>query len=121
MLHYLAELAKVGQKRETLWNINLLSYTKRGKEILIFGDNKIEKKKFFYCNKTPILLKDVHIDKVLVSNKISLGEKNYKYFTGYLYNDNKVKPLHIMLSRASAYIKSYDKQSKWMYSLIEDD
>ena len=31
---------------------------------------------------------------------------------GYLYNDNKVKPLHIMLPKTSAYIKSYDEQTK---------
>ena len=30
-------------------------------------------------------VKDVDIVKVLVSNKISSGEKNYKYFIGYLY------------------------------------
>ena len=34
---------------------------------------------------------------MLVSNKISSGEKSYKYFTGCLYNDHKVKPLHIIL------------------------
>ena len=33
------------------------------------------KKKFFYHNKTPNFLKNVDIDKVLVSNKISFGEK----------------------------------------------
>ena len=32
-----------------------------------------------------------------MSNKISIGEKNYKYFINYLYNGNKVKPLNIML------------------------
>ena len=34
-----------------------------------------------------IFFKDVDIEKVLVSNKIN----------GYLYNEQKVKPLHIML------------------------
>ena len=58
---------------------------------------------------------DVDIKKVLVSNKISFGEKNYKYFIGYLYNDNKVKTLHIMLPKTSAYVKSFDGQTKWMY------
>ena len=91
-----------------------------GKEILTFGNIEIEKSKF-YRSKTPIFLKDVDIEKVLVSNKISFGEKNYKYFIGYLYNDNKVKPLHIMLPKTSAYVKSYDGQTKWMYFLIEDD
>ena len=61
-----------------------------GKEILTFGDIEIEKNKS-YRNKTPIFLKDVDIEKVLVSNKICFGEKSCKYFIGYLYNDNKVK------------------------------
>ena len=89
-----------------------------GKEILTIGDIDIEKNKF-YCHKTPILLGDVDIEKVLVSNKISFVEKNYKYFIGYLYNDNK--PLHIMFPKTSVYVESYDGQTKWMYFLIEDD
>ena len=60
------------------------------------------------------------IKKALVSNKISFEEKDYKYFIGYLYNDNKVKPIHIMLPKTSAYIKSYDEQTKWIYFLIDD-
>ena len=55
----------------------------------------------------------------MVSNKISSDEK--KYFTGYLCNDYKVKPLHIMITKTSTYVKSYDGQTKWMYFLIEDD
>ena len=64
---------------------------------------------------------DVDIEKVLVSNKISFGDKNYKYFIGYLYNGNKVKPFNIMFPKTSAYVKSYDRQTRWMYLLIEDD
>ena len=45
-----------------------------GKEILTFGEIEIEKNKF-YRNKTLIFLKDVHIEKVLVCNKISFSEK----------------------------------------------
>ena len=52
---------------------------------------------------------------------ISSSEKNYKYFIGYLYNDYKVKPLHIMLPKTSAYVKSYDRQTKRMYFSIKDD
>ena len=40
---------------------------------------------------------------------------------GYLYNDNKVKPLRIMLSKTSAYLKRFDGHTKWLYFLIEDD
>ena len=78
-----------------------------GKEILSFGDIETEKD-IFYRHKSPIVLEEVDIEKVLVSNKISSNEKNYKYFIGYLYNDYKVKPLHIMLPKMSAYVKSYD-------------
>ena len=38
-----------------------------------------------------------------------------------MYDDNKVKPLHIMLPKTSANVKRYDGQTKWMYFLIEDD
>ena len=47
--------------------------------------------------------------------------KNYKHFIGNLYNDHKVKPLHIMLPKMSAYLKGYDGQNKWMYVSIDDD
>ena len=65
-----------------------------------------------------LFLGDVDIEKLLVSNKISFGEKN---FIGYLYNGNQVKPLNIMLPKTSAYVKNYYGQTKWMYFLIEDD
>ena len=80
-----------------------------GKEVLTFaeiGNNK------FYHYKTFICLKDKVIEKVLVSNKISSDEENCKYFIGYFYNDHKVRPIHIMLPKTSAYIKSYDGQTK---------
>ena len=90
---------------------NLLSHIKVGKEILTLGDIEIEKNKF-YSHKRPVPLRDVDIEKALVSSKIYSGEKDYKYFVGYLYNDNKVKPLHIMLTKTSAYVKGYDRQTK---------
>ena len=39
----------------------------------------------------------------------------------FTYNDHKVKPLHVMLPKTSAYIKMYDGKTKWMYFLIKDD
>ena len=47
--------------------------------------------------------------------------KRLQYFIGYLYNDNKVKPIHIMLPKTSNYVKSYDEQTKWISFLVEDD
>ena len=43
------------------------------------------------------------------------------YFIGRLYNDHKINPLPIMLPKTSAYVKSYDGQTKWMYFFIEDN
>ena len=50
-----------------------------------------------------------------------MGEKSYKYFTGYFYDNHKFKPLNIILPKTNAYIKSYHGQIKWMDFLIEDD
>ena len=59
-----------------------------GKEILTFGNIEIEKNKF-YRHKTPILLEDVDIEIVIVSNKISFGEKkNYNDCIGYLCDNH---------------------------------
>ena len=38
-----------------------------------------------------------------------------------MHSDNKLKSLHIKLPKTSAYVKSYDGQTKWMYFLIEYD
>ena len=55
-------------------------------------------------------LRDVDTEKVFVSKKISFG-----YYIGYLYHDNKVKPLHIRLPKTTVYVKSYEGKTKWMY------
>ena len=43
--------------------------------------------------------------KCTISKKVSSAEKIYKYFFGYLYNDHKVKPLHIMLPKTRFMLK----------------
>ena len=53
-----------------------------GKEILMFGNIENDKNKFSR-HITPIFLGDVDIEKVLVSNKIYFGEKNYIYFISF--------------------------------------
>ena len=90
-----------------------------GKEILMFGDIEIEKNTFYH-DKSPVPLRHIDTEKVLVSNKISFGKKNYKYFLDYLYHDHKVK-LHILLPKTSTYVKRSDGQTKSIYFLIKDD
>ena len=71
------------------------------KKILTFGDIEIEKNKFYRYNNSIFSKKDVDTEKVLVSNKISFGSKNYIYFIGYLYNNHQVKPLHTVFPKTS--------------------
>ena len=93
-----------------------------GKEISMLGDIQIEKNQFWnFHYESPIFLRDVNIENVLVSNKISFSEKNYKYFISYLYDDYKFKPLHIMLPKTKAYVKIYDGQTEWMIFLIKTE
>ena len=60
------------------------------------------------------------IENVKASNKISSGEKKCKHFIGYLYNDYKVKPFHIMLPKTSAYVTSLNGETKFICVLNED-
>ena len=83
-----------------------------GKYVLTFFDIKIEKNKFC-CHKTPIFKKDVDIEKLIVFTKIFLRKQNYKYLIGYLHNDDKVRPLHIMLTKKNTYINRYNGITKW--------
>ena len=59
------------------------------KEILTFGDIEVEKINFTTM-KVPFL-RNVNINNILVSNKISSGEKNYKYLTDYLYDHYEIQ------------------------------
>ena len=38
-----------------------------------------------------------------------------------LFDDCKIKPLHIILPKTSVHVKSFNGQTKFMYFLIEDD
>ena len=65
------------------------------KEITTFGNNESEKQKF----KNRISLKDVNINSILISKKISSCDENCKYFIGYTDDDYKIKPLRKMLQK----------------------
>ena len=80
---------------------------------------KSAKRKFY--RKNLILLDYVDIVNTQVSSMASSGEKYYKYFIGYKNGDYKIIPLLIMLPKASAYVKSYYGETKWMNFFIKDD
>ena len=57
-------------------------YIKIEKTIIKFDDIKILKQKF-HLHKRPISIKNVDIDKTVVSNTVPFGKKGFKYFVGY--------------------------------------
>ena len=75
-------------------------------------------------------LKNVNfiIVKIFFCEKIYIPKK-YRYLTylklyffiGYKDDDHKTKLLRIMLPKTSAYVKSYERGTKWMHLLIKDD
>ena len=52
------------------------------KRILMFGDTDIEKCKVYY-SECKIDTNNADIEKVLISNNVSLNKRSFKYFIGY--------------------------------------
>ena len=81
-------------------------------------DTEIEKYKF-HQYKSSILIDNIDINKILVSNKISFGKNNFKYFIGYK-DAKKLRPLCTFLPQISAYRRDFVK-NKCMSFLIKDE
>ena len=62
------------------------------KTIIKFGDIEIERQKF-YQHRRPISIKNIDINKTVVSNKVSFGKKGFKYFI--VYKHPKKLYLHV--------------------------
>ena len=41
------------------------------------------KKENFISNNSPILINDVRVNEIVISNKLPIGKKDFKYFIGY--------------------------------------
>ena len=67
-------------------------------KVVKFGDTEIEKQKF-YQHKSRILMKNINIDKIVVSNKVSFNKKSFKYFICYK-DAKKVRPLCIFFQKS---------------------
>ena len=75
------------------------------KDIITFSNTDIEKRKFHY-SKYPINIKNVDVDKIIISDIVFLGKKYLQYFIGYK-DDEKVNPLCILLPKMSKYTKKF--------------
>ena len=85
---------------------------------LKFNNIKINKKEI-HKSKQAIDLGSVDTDKIVVSDKFKHSEEGFKYFIGYQENE-RVKPLCIILPQMNAYIKFFENGGKNISLLIKN-
>ena len=63
----------------------------------------------------------VESSRVLVSDKFKYNENGFKHFIGYFRVDDAIRPLYVVLTLMSGYIKYFDNGGKNMSYLIKDE
>ena len=58
------------------------------------------------------MLDSVDLSKIVVSSRWKLNDTTYKYFCGYLNNDDIIKPLCVILPQLNGNIKYFDDVGK---------
>ena len=77
------------------------------KTIIKFGDTEVKKQNFCQ-HKRSISLKNLDIEKIVVSNKVSVGKKLSKYLIGYK-DAKRIRVLCIFLQKMNAYRRDFDE------------
>ena len=72
------------------------------KKIIKFCDIQI-KKQNFHQHKKPFLIKNIDINKIVVSNKVSFRKKGFKYLIGY--KDAKKLDFYLYFFQKRVYIE----------------
>ena len=72
----------------------------------------------FWCHKRPISIKKTDINKIVVSNKVSFGKKDFKHFIGYKYAKKLFLPKMSACRRDIDEIK-YTSLLRKNYELLE--
>ena len=67
-------------------------------KIIKLCDIEIQKQKF-HEHKEPISVKNIDVNKIVVSNKVSFGKRGFKYFIGYWFDDNHQNNSPIMIDQ----------------------
>ena len=88
------------------------------KTIIEFEDIEIQKQSI-HQHKRSISIKNVVINKIVVSNKASFDKSGFKYFIG-CKDSKKIKFLRTFLPKTRAYRKHFDK-TKYVSFLIKGD
>ena len=77
--------------------------------------------KKIHPSKQAIALNLVDTNKIVVSDKFRFSDDGSKYFTGYLPNNDLIRPLCIILPQMSGYIKYFNNGGKNMSFKSEDE
>ena len=72
-------------------------YSIKNSEQTLKFDRIVVNKKDFHASKEAIALDLVESSKILVSDKFKHFENGFKHFIGYLYADDVIRPLCIVL------------------------
>ena len=80
-----------------------------------FVDTEIEEYKC-YQYKSPILIKDIYVNKMVLSNKFPFAKKEFKYFIDYK-DSEKNKLLSIFRPKINIH-KNFFKKNERMHFLI---
>ena len=62
------------------------------KQTLVFNDIEVNKKDF-YASKQAIPLNLVNPKNIVISYRVKQNNDTYKYFIGYLHDDDVIRPL----------------------------
>ena len=72
-------------------------------------------------NKHKLLNNLVNTNKIVISDRVKHSDDGFKYFLGYLHDEDVIRPLCIILLQMSGYIKYFDNGGKNMSFKIESD
>ena len=89
-------------------------------EAVYFRENGIIKSTF-HKNKRPINIDEVDIEEIVLSHKKSCRKESFKYFNGYRHKGDAFPSLlYIKLPQMNAYVKYFDKSSRYIKTLVND-
>ena len=89
-----------------------------GKNI-IFTDKKIKKSNFYKLKKI-FKMRDIQVDKILVSKKESYGTyESFKFFIGYS-DSGDIKPLYTKLLQMIGHVKDFENNKTLLFMVIDN-
>ena len=82
----LLKICQFYQRESNIMKVNnyneFIAIYKTGKEIIMFGNIEVGKHKF-HQYKSSFWINNMDISKISVPNRVTFGEKDFKYFIGY--------------------------------------